>query len=64
MGAQWVTSDKADANTISEITKALFGEAGSVCGGVVIAVVAIRVGRIQGRIAPAALAEAFETGAR
>ena len=27
MGAQWVTSDKADANTVYEITKALFGEA-------------------------------------
>ena len=32
--------------------------------GVVIAVVAIRAGRIQGRIAPAALVEAFETGAK
>ena len=28
VGAQWVTSDKADANTVYEITKALFGEAG------------------------------------
>ena len=27
MGAQWVTSDKADANTVYEITKALFSEA-------------------------------------
>jgi len=27
VGAQWVTSDKADANTVYEITKALFGEA-------------------------------------
>ena len=27
MGAQWVTSDKADANTVYEITKALFGDA-------------------------------------
>ena len=26
MGAQWVTSDKADANTVYEITKALFSE--------------------------------------
>jgi hypothetical protein len=25
VGAQWVTSDKADANTVYEITKALFG---------------------------------------
>ena len=32
--------------------------------GVVIAVLAIRAGRIQGRIAPAALVEAFETGAK
>ena len=32
--------------------------------GVVVAVVAIRAGRIQGRIAPAALVEAFETGAK
>ena len=32
--------------------------------GVVIAVLAIRFGRIQGRIAPAALVEAFETGAK
>ena len=28
VGAQWVTSDKADANTVYEITKALFSEAG------------------------------------
>ena len=28
VGAQWVTSDKADANTVYEITKALFAEAG------------------------------------
>ncbi len=28
VGAQWVTNDKADANTVYEITKALFGEAG------------------------------------
>jgi len=28
VGAQWVTSDKADANTVYEITKALFGDAG------------------------------------
>ena len=28
VGAQWVTSDKADANTVYEITKSLFGEAG------------------------------------
>ena len=27
VGAQWVTSDKADANTVYEITKALYGEA-------------------------------------
>ena len=27
VGAQWVTSDKADLNTVYEITKALFGEA-------------------------------------
>ena len=27
MGAQWVTSDKADANTVYEITKALFSDA-------------------------------------
>ena len=27
VGAQWVTSDKADANTVYEITKALFGDA-------------------------------------
>ncbi len=27
VGAQWVTSDKADANTVYEITKALFSEA-------------------------------------
>ena len=27
MGAQWVTSDKADANTVYQITKALFSEA-------------------------------------
>ena len=27
MGAQWVTSDKADANTVYEITKALYGDA-------------------------------------
>ena len=27
VGAQWVTSDKADANTVYEITKALFGAA-------------------------------------
>ena len=26
VGAQWVTSDKADANTVYEITKALYGE--------------------------------------
>ena len=32
--------------------------------GVLIAVLAIRAGRIQGRIAPAALVEAFETGAK
>ena len=32
--------------------------------GVVIAVVAIRVGRIRGRMAPGALIEAFETGAK
>ena len=28
VGAQWVTSDKADANTVYEITKALFSDAG------------------------------------
>ena len=28
VGAQWVTSDKADANAVYEITKALFSEAG------------------------------------
>ena len=28
VGAQWVTSDKADANTVYEITKALFAESG------------------------------------
>ena len=28
VGAQWVTSDKADANTVYEITKSLFGDAG------------------------------------
>ncbi len=28
VGAQWVTGDKADANTVYEITKALFSEAG------------------------------------
>ncbi len=27
VGAQWVTSDKADTNTVYEITKALYGEA-------------------------------------
>jgi TRAP transporter TAXI family solute receptor len=27
VGAQWVTSDKADANTVYEITKALFSDA-------------------------------------
>jgi hypothetical protein len=27
VGAQWVTSDKADANTVYEITKALYGDA-------------------------------------
>ena len=27
VGAQWVTSDKADTNTVYEITKALFGDA-------------------------------------
>ncbi len=27
VGAQWVTSDKVDANTVYEITKALYGEA-------------------------------------
>ena len=27
VGAQWVTSDKADANTVYEITKSLFGDA-------------------------------------
>ena len=27
VGAQWITSDKADANTVYEITKALFGDA-------------------------------------
>ena len=27
VGAQWVTSDKADAATVYEITKALFGDA-------------------------------------
>jgi TRAP transporter TAXI family solute receptor len=27
VGAQWVTSDKADANTVYEITKALYAEA-------------------------------------
>ncbi len=26
VGAQWITSDKADANTVYEITKALFGD--------------------------------------
>jgi TRAP-type uncharacterized transport system substrate-binding protein len=28
VGAQWVTSDKADATAVYEITKALFGDAG------------------------------------
>ena len=28
VGAQWVTSDKADVNAVYEITKALFSEAG------------------------------------
>jgi TRAP-type uncharacterized transport system substrate-binding protein len=28
VGAQWVTSDKADANTVYEIVKALYGDAG------------------------------------
>ena len=27
VGAQWVTSDKADADTVYEITKALFSDA-------------------------------------
>jgi TRAP transporter TAXI family solute receptor len=27
VGAQWVTSDKADTNTVYEITKALFSDA-------------------------------------